>query len=105
MKNQKNIRGWVILVSSFVIVFIVMPYALWKGYSDEKNIEIRGKYGIGRVIEVSGFTKDQTRIEYYINEKKFIVVRDAPSLFRRNVGDSVSLIYDSIDFENVKINW
>ncbi len=103
--GKRNIRGYIFLISSIVIVFLIMPLALWKGCIDSKNLKVRGKTAIGRVIGVTGFKEDKTRIEYYIGKEKFVVLRDAPSYHKKNIGDSVKLVYDSLNYENVIIIW
>lgn len=104
-KAKGNIRGWIILITSVVLVFAVLPYAWWKGNVDYDNIKSRGKSTIGKVIDVTGFKENHTRIEYFIDNQKIVVVRDAPSKSKKNIGDNVRLLYDSLDYKNVIILW
>jgi len=104
-KGKRNIRGWIILISSIFIVFVVIPYVCWTNYVHSKNLKTRGKIGTGKVIEVKGFMNDKTKIEYYIGNEKFVVIRDAPSYHKKSAGDSVRILYDSLDFATVKILW
>lgn len=88
-----------------VIIFVVLPYAWLKSYLDYDNIKSRGKSAIGKVIDVTGFNENHTRIEYFIDNQKFIVVRNAPSKVKKNIGENVKLLYDSLDYENIMILW
>jgi len=104
-KTKRNIKGWIILMTSVVLAFVVLPYAWWKGNVDYNNIKSRGKSTTGTVTDVTGFKENHTRIEYFIDNQKIIVVRDAPSKSKKSIGDNVKLLYDSLDYENVFILW
>ncbi|MBP6732549.1 MAG: hypothetical protein KA149_10850 [Chitinophagales bacterium] len=103
--NWYNIRGIIVLLVCGVITFLVLPYSLYKSYSDNKNLENRLKITEGKVIRVSGLKSDITLIEFYIDNRRFERTLSAPSIHKKHVGDDIKVMYDSLDFENIQAIW
>jgi hypothetical protein len=102
-KGKRNIIGYIVLITSVIMIFAVLPYALWTGHRDNKNLEERGKTFLCRVADIKGLNGNDIVVEYVLDGHKYSKVRTAPSQHRIAVGDSLKMIYDSLDHENVMI--
>lgn len=103
--DKVNIKGWIVLVLCLAGVFLVLPYALWSGYRDSKNLEERGKYQKGIVVNTKGLKGKTIIVRYYINNQAFEKVLTAPSRYNVREGDSLKILYDTLDYENIKPVW
>lgn len=105
MSFKVNIRGWVNSLI-FVLLLLILPFVLWKGCSREKDLNERGKIGEGLVVDIKGVKKNKIVFHYTIGGRVYEKVRDARSSdYRIAVGEKIMILYDSLDFENVKIVW
>jgi hypothetical protein len=94
---RARISGIIIL-----ILLIIMPFAIWKGYNDTKKIKQRGKNILGTVVKINGFMGRRIIYEYEVNGQKFENYVKISS-YRYKVGYKINLLYDSLDFENVMV--
>lgn len=63
---RARISGIIIL-----ILLIIMPFAIWKGYIDTKKLKLRGKNTLGTVVKINGFMGRRIIYEYEVNGQKF----------------------------------
>lgn len=56
-------------------------------------------------MSISGLKGTNIGIRYRINGQVFEKVVTAPSLRKPGKGDSLTLLYDTLDYENVKVVW
>lgn len=99
------IRGWGIIIISSILVFIILPYSIWKARIDYENIEKRLKITTGNVIEIIPAKRNCVRVMYIIDGHKYEAVRTPPSIEDMRIGDVVNIRYDSLDYENVQVIW
>ena len=96
---RARISGIIIL-----ILLIIMPFAIWKGYIDTKKLKLRGKNTLGTVVKINGFMGRRIIYEYEVNGQKFENYVKISS-HRYKIGYKINLLYDSLDIENVMVVW
>jgi hypothetical protein len=97
-----DIRSWLSAGIYVLILLVIMPYAIWKGCSDERKIEQRGKKIKARIINIKGLKGNSLEIQYTIENKKFLKTISVPSNHNKNVGEDIFIIYDTLEFKNIK---
>ncbi len=103
--GKTNLRGLINLTLCLLGICFFLPYAYWSNYRDYQNIKARGKQIKCRVISVKGLKGTRIGIRYRISGKTFEKVVTAPSLHKPIKGDSLTLLYDTLDYENIKVIW
>ena len=104
MSSKIDIRAW----SSGLLMFgllLLMPFFLWKGCEDSKNLKNREKKGEAIVIAVKGIKSNKIIFRYIVNGKTFEKKRDARLDYKIKQGDKLKIVYDSLNAENVKVVW
>ncbi len=100
------IRGWITLVSSLIIVFLVLPFIIIDGIYRNQDLEERGKRTTATVVDVYGFKHDKVRFKYKVKGVDFENVRESPHTHRYiRIGDNITILYDSLRAKNVKVLW
>lgn len=99
------ITRWGIIIISSILIFIILPYSIWKARTDFENIEKRLKITTGKVIEITRSKRINVRVMYIIDGHKYEKVRTPPSIQDMRIGDDVHIRYDSLDYENVQVIW
>lgn len=100
--NKFDIRSWLTAGIYALILVVIMPFAIWKGCSDERNIEQRGRKTKAHIINIKGLKGNSLEVEYTIENKKFLKTISVPSNHNKNVGEDIFIIYDTLDFENIE---
>jgi len=101
-RNKFDVKSWLLASVYILLLVVVMPFAIWKVCNDEKNIEQRGKKLKAKIINIKGLKKNKFEIEYTIENNKFVSKITILSNHNKNIGDDIFIIYDTLDFENIK---
>lgn len=83
-----------------LLVFVFLPYSLWKNSSDLDNIKKHGKKLPADIIEVSGINDVNVRYKYHFKGKRFEKVIDYSAEPKRRVGDIFYVVIDTLDPDN-----
>lgn len=87
-----------------LLIFVIVPFVIWKYQINIKNLKKRGVYSEGTVVKIDGFMGRQITYEYVVNGQKFESWIKIKSNHYK-IGDRVKIIYDSLDVENVEYVW
>lgn len=102
-KDGIGLLTWVNAIWMSVTIFILLPIAIIKGCADDDNLENRGKESYSVVTKIRGVNDEIVDFEYKVGGRYYKFVREIVSDKKYRIGDTVKIIYDSIDNKNVMI--
>lgn len=104
-KRFDEFKGKALLALYIVLIAVVLPLSIWVSHDEMDGINKCGVPIRGVVAEIYGVSGNTFKIYYAYKGKHYHIITDGPYSHHYTAGDSITLLCDTINPNNVIPKW